>query len=126
MACSPTQHWTPRGADGQPRIQRSPRRGWKSLHRSARVATGTEEALRPARRAGRKAAAVLDWIYRRRARMAAIYGRVHPGPLPGARFAGGAPQARPEVGALTRPGAAARRGRTVTLHPLPRRVDPAG
>lgn len=65
---------------------------------------------------------MLDLIFRNRARMAAVYGRVEPGPLAGERFQGPAPKAA--LPAPLRAGQVGTRGRSLVALPMPRRVRP--
>ncbi len=64
---------------------------------------------------------MLDLIFRQRARMAAVYGRVEPGPLAGERFA--VPPSTP-ASAPKRHGQVGRKGRSTLALPMPRRVRP--
>ena len=60
-------------------------------------------------------------IFRQRARMAAVYGRVSPGVLAGERFAS-APAAPPT--APRRHGQVGRKGQSTIALPMPRRTRP--
>lgn len=64
---------------------------------------------------------MLDLIFRQRARMAAVYGRVEPGPLAGERFA--VPRT-PSAGEPRRHGHVGRKGRSTLAVPMPRRIRP--
>ncbi len=64
---------------------------------------------------------MLDVIFRQRARMAAVYGRVETGPLAGERFAAGSSSA---AGEPQRHGQVGRKGRSMLALPMPRRVRP--
>jgi hypothetical protein len=64
---------------------------------------------------------MLDLIFRQRARMAAVYGRVEPSPLAGERFAAATSRA---TGAPQRHGQVGRKGRSTLALPMPRRVRP--
>ncbi|MCK6446952.1 MAG: hypothetical protein L6Q99_11215 [Planctomycetes bacterium] len=58
-----------------------------------------------------------SWIFRHRARLLQIYGRVPPPPLPGARFAPAAPNASDASRAR---GFVERTAKHVVLRPMPR------
>ncbi len=64
---------------------------------------------------------MFDVIFRCRERMAVIYGRVAPGALAGARFAG-EPRATLPRSRAQRPGELTRTARSVSLRPMPRRA----
>ena len=66
---------------------------------------------------------MLNWIYRRRARMAAVYGRVEAGPLAGERFAAPSPAAPLRSAAAERPGETVQSGRYVVVRPMPPRAS---
>jgi len=68
---------------------------------------------------------MLDVIFRQRARMAAVYGRVSPGELAGERFS--APtegRAAADGAAPRRHGQVGRKGRATVALPMPRRAKP--
>lgn len=64
---------------------------------------------------------MLDLIFRQRARMAAVYGRVAPGMLAGERFAAPPSATVPEP---RRHGQVGRKGRATVALPMPRRTRP--
>lgn len=64
---------------------------------------------------------MLDLIFRQRARMAAVYGRVGPGQLAGERFASQPAAPGPEP---RRHGQVGRKGRATVALPMPRRTRP--
>lgn len=65
---------------------------------------------------------MLDLIFRRRARMAVVYGRVDPLPLAGERFAGVACARQALRSAPERPGEVGFRGKQLVLRPMPART----
>jgi len=65
---------------------------------------------------------MLELIFRCRARMAIVYGRVDPRPIAGERFVAAA-LGRPPARAPERPGELGFRGRALEIRPMPARVD---
>lgn len=64
---------------------------------------------------------MLSWIFRHRARLAAIYGMAQAPALPGARLAETKTE-QPRWSSVDKPGHLVRRGARVELRPMPPRV----
>ncbi len=66
---------------------------------------------------------MLDLIFRCRARMAVVYGRVAPSPLAGARFQTAAVARHALDQVPQRPGEVGFKGKLLVMRPLPSRVE---